>query len=63
MQHSLRPIGGTDPTYTIEDFLNSITAANMVTTAKPKQVDSTYHEAWILKRITIIQTALIGPAQ
>ena len=45
-----------------EDFLNAITA-NMVMTAGPEQTVSPYHEAWILKRITMIQTALIGPAQ
>ena len=62
MQHFLRPFDGTDLTYTTEDFLNSITA-NMLMTARPKQVDSPFHEAWILKRIAMIQTALIGPAQ
>ena len=35
----------------------------MVMTLGPEQTDSPYHEAWILKRIAIIQTALIGPAQ
>ena len=35
----------------------------MVMTAGPEQTDSPYHEAWILKRIAMIQTALIGPAQ
>ena len=59
IQHSLRPCDGTDPTYTTEDFLNAITA-NMVMTAGPEQTDSPYHEAWILKRIAMIQTALIG---
>ena len=29
----------------------------------PNRVDLRYHEAWILKRIAMIQTALIGPAQ
>ena len=62
MQQSLRACDGTDPTYTTEDFLNAITA-NMVMTAKLEQTDSPYHEAWILKRIAMIQTALIGPAQ
>ena len=62
MQQSLRPFDGTDPTYTTEDFLNAITA-NMVMTAGPEQTDSPYHAAWILKRIAMIQTALIGPAQ
>ena len=56
MQH------GSDPTYTTEDFLNAITA-KMVMTAGPEQTDSPFHEAWILKRIAMIQTALIGPAQ
>ena len=32
-------------------------------TAGPEQTDSPYHEAWILKPIAMIQTALIGPAQ
>ena len=54
MQQSLRPFDGTDPTYTTKDFLNAITA-DMVMTAGPEQTDSSYHEAWILKRIAIIQ--------
>ena len=62
MQQSLRPFDGTDPTYTTEDFLNAITA-NMVMTAGPEQTDSRFYEAWILKRIAMTQTALIGPAQ
>ena len=62
MQQSLRPFDGTDPTYTTEDFLTAITA-NIVITAGPEQIDSPFHETWILKRIAMIQTALIGPAQ
>ena len=62
MQQSLRPFDGTDPTYTTEAFLNAITA-NMVKTAGPDQTDSPYHETWILKRIAMIQTALMGPSQ
>ena len=62
MQQSLRPFDGTDPTYTTEDFLNAITA-NMVMTAEPEQILSPFHEAWILKRIAVIQTALIEPVQ
>ena len=62
MQESVRPFDGTDPTYTTEDFLNTITA-NMVMTAGPEQTDSPFHETWILKRIAMIQTAQIGPAQ
>ena len=62
MQQSLRPFDGNDPTYTTEDFLNAITA-NMVMTAGTEQTDSPFHEAWILKRIAMFQTALIGPAQ
>ena len=48
MQQSLRPFDGTDPTYTTEDFLNTITA-NMAMTAGPKHTDSPYREEWILK--------------
>ena len=62
MQQSLRPFDGTDPTYTTEDFLKAITA-NIIMTARPELTDSPYHEAWIPKRIAMIQTALIGPAQ
>ena len=32
-------------------------------TAVPEQIDSPYHEAWILTLITTMQNALIGPAQ
>ena len=62
MQQSLRPFDGTDPSYTTEDFLNALTA-NMLMTAGPEQNDLPFHEAWIMKRIAMIQTALIGPAQ
>ena len=44
----------TDPTYTIENFLKAITA-NMVMTVGPEKTDSPYHDAWILKRIAMIQ--------
>ena len=63
MQQSLRPFDGTDPTYTTEDFLKAV-RANMVKSARPaEQTDSPVHEILILKRIAMIQTALIGPAQ
>ena len=62
IQQSLCPFDGTDPNYTTENFLNAITA-NMAMTAGPEQNDSPFHETWILKRIAMIQTALIGPAQ
>ena len=44
MQKSLKAFDGTDPAYTIEDFLKAITP-NVVMTAGSKQVDSPYHEA------------------
>ena len=62
MQQSLKPVDGTDPTFTTEDFSNAITA-NMVMTAGPEQTDSPFQETWILNRIAMIQTALVGPAQ
>ena len=62
MQQSLRPFDGTDATYTTEESLNAITA-NMVITSEPQQTYSPFHETWILTRIAMIQTALIGPAQ
>ena len=62
MQQSLRPFDVTDPIYTTEDFLSAITT-NIVMTAVPEQTDSTFHNSWILKRIAMIWTALISPAQ
>ena len=47
MHQSLRPFDGIDPTYEIENFLHAITA-NIVLTSGPEQIDSPYHEAWIL---------------
>ena len=35
----------------------------MLTTAGPESLESPYPETWTLKRIAIIQTALIGLAQ
>ena len=35
----------------------------MVMTAGPEQIDSSFHEAWILKRISMSQMALLVPAQ
>ena len=35
----------------------------MVRTAGPQQTDSPYHKALILKRVAMLQTALIDPAQ
>ena len=35
----------------------------MAMRAGPEQIDSPFHEAWILKRIAMTQLALIGPAQ
>ena len=62
IKQSLRPFDGTYSTYTTEDLLKAF-PSNMVMTAGPEQTDSPIHEAWILKRIAMIQTALIGPAQ
>ena len=62
MQQLIRPFDGTDPTYSTEDSLNAITAS-MVMTAGTEQIESPYNRAWNLKRIALIQTALISPAQ
>ena len=35
----------------------------MVMTAGPEQIDLPHNQAWSFKRISMIQTALIGPAQ
>ena len=59
-QQPLRQFDDTDRTYTTEDFSSAITA-NMAMTAGPEQTDSPFHDAWILKRIAMIRTDLIGP--
>ena len=61
MQQSLRSSDGTDPIFN-KVFSNAITAI-MVRKAGSEQVDSEYHEEWILKRIGMIRTALKGLAQ
>ena len=61
MQQSLRPFDGTDPIDTT-DFLNA-NSANIVMTEGQELIDSPYQETWILNRIAMIRTALIGPAQ
>ena len=47
MQKLLQPFDGSDPTYTAEYFLNTI-SANMAMTVEPEQVDSPSHETLIV---------------
>ena len=53
-----RLFDGIDPTYTTVDFFKTITA-NMIMTAEPQQIESPYHEVMTIKRIAVIQTALL----
>ena len=51
---------GTDPEYTIEDYLNAVTA-NLINTPEP--INTPLHQIWIHRRSALIQTTLDGAAQ
>ena len=53
---------GTDPEYSVEDYLNTITA-NLILNIGPELVNTPLHQTWIHKRTALIQTTLDGAAQ
>ena len=53
---------GTDPEYSVEDYLNAITA-DLILNIVPKSVHSPLHQNWIHRRIAPIQTTLDSAAQ
>ena len=57
-----RPFDGTDPAYTVEEYLNSIVAA-MIFSSGIEPVNKPGHHQWKVKRAALILHTLQGPAQ
>ena len=59
---TIRPFDGTDPAYTVEEYLNSIVAA-MIYCSGIEPVNKPGHHQWKVKRAALILHTLQGPAQ
>ena len=53
---------GTDPEYSVEDYLNAVTA-NLILNLGPEPINTPLHQNWIHRRTALIQTTLDGVAQ
>ena len=53
---------GTDPEYSVEDYLNAVTA-NLTLNIGPEPINTPLHQNWIHRRTALIQTTLDGAAQ
>ena len=53
---------GTDPEYSIEDYLNAVTA-NSIVNIGPEPINTPLHQNWIHRSTALIQTTLDGAAQ
>ena len=53
---------GTDPEYSVEEYLNSVTV-NLNLNIGPEPVNTQLHQNWIHRRTALIQTTLDGAAQ
>ena len=53
---------GTDLEYSVEDYLNAVTA-NLILNIEPETVNTPLHQIWIHRRRALIQTTLDGAAQ
>ena len=53
---------GTDPEYSVEDYLNAVTA-NLILNIGPEPINTPLHENWIHRGTALIQTTLDGVAQ
>ena len=53
---------GTDPEYSVEDYLNAI-IANLIFNIGPEPINTPLHQNWIHRRTALIQTTLDGAAQ
>ena len=47
----------TDPEYSVEDYLNAVTA-NLILNIGPEPINTPLHQNWIHRRTALIQTAL-----
>ena len=55
-------ITGTDPEYSVEDYLNAVTAY-LILNIEPEPIKTPLHQNWIHRRTAVIQTTLDGAAQ
>ena len=53
---------GTGPEYSVEDYLNAVTA-NLILNIGPEPINTPLHQNWIHRRTALIQTTLDGAAQ
>ena len=53
---------GTDPEYSVEDYLNAVTA-NLILNIGPEPINTPLHQKWIHRRTALIQTTLDSAAQ
>ena len=53
---------GTDPEYSVEDYLNAVTA-NLILNIGPEPINTPLHQNWIHRHTALIQTTLDGAAQ
>ena len=53
---------GTDPEYSVEDYLNAVTA-NLILKIGPESINTPIHQNWIHRRTALLQTTLDGAAQ
>ena len=58
----LRVFTGTGHEYSVEDYLNAVTA-NFILNTGSKPVNSPLHQNWIYGRTALIKTTLDGAAQ
>ena len=53
---------GTDPEYSVEDYLNAVTAI-LILNIGPEPINTPLHQNWTHRRTALIQTTLDGAAQ
>ena len=53
---------GTDQEYSVEDYLNAVTAS-LILIIGPVPIKTPLHQNWLHKRTKLIQTTLDGAAQ
>ena len=53
---------GTDPEYSVENYLNAVTV-NLILKTGPEPVNTPLHQNWIHRRTALIQITLDGAAQ
>ena len=58
----LMVLTGTDPDYTVEDYLNAVTE-NLFLNIGPEPINIPLHQNWIPRRTALIQTTLDGAPQ